>query len=189
MKINNISSSTRDRWIKKPISSGAYQTWLTDNGSLTARLQQRYPDFSVMPTYLAYCGSHHCDASVLNIPPATIVLVREVQLCGNNQPVVFAHSILPGKSLRGEWRHLGHLGSKPLGAILFANQNVQRTAFAYKKMFANHVLYQAATKNLSNKPAYLWARRSVFSLKCTRIMVTEVFLPALINSEVDIAIE
>ena len=104
---------------------------------------------------------------------------------GDNQPVVFAHSVLPRASLRGVWNGLGRLGNKPLGATLFANPKVKRTSLSFKKLTSNHVLYQHATRHLmqnpsANIPSYLWARRSIFSLNCANIMVTEVFLPQLL---------
>jgi len=101
-------------------------------------------------------------------------------LYGGQRPVVFAHSILPRKSLRGVWHGLGKLGNKPLGATLFANPRVKRTTLSYKKLSPNHTLYHHAVKYLTTKPASLWARRSVFSLNCATIMVTEVFLPNIL---------
>jgi len=88
---------------------------------------------------------------------------------------VFAHSVLPHKSLRGRWLALSRLGNKPLGATLFANPRVKRTALSYKKLSRHHALYKHAAKGLNDKPPYLWARRSVFSLNCANIMLTEVF--------------
>lgn len=108
--------------------------------------------------------------------------IREVLLYGNDRPVVFAHSVLPRKSLHGEWRSLGMLGNKPLGAVLFASPEVKRTPLSYKKLCANHALYQQAMRYLPAKPDYLWARRSIFSLNCASIMVVEVFLPDLVKS-------
>lgn len=99
----------------------------------------------------------------------------------NKQAVVFAHSVLPRNSLRGRWLGLSRLGSKPLGATLFANPQVTRTPLAYKKLSPHHALYLHAAKHLADKPAYLWARRSVFGLNCANIMVTEVFLPQLLK--------
>jgi chorismate--pyruvate lyase len=104
---------------------------------------------------------------------------------GDNQPVVFAHSVLPRASLKGAWNSLGRLGNQPLGATLFVNPRVKRTPLSYKKLSPNHALYQHATQHLTQKPEvrkppYLWARRSIFSLSCANIMVTEVFLPQLI---------
>ena len=93
---------------------------------------------------------------------------------------MFAHSVLPRGSLRGAWNGLGRLGNKPLGATLFANPKVKRTPLSYKKLTPNHALYQHAIQYLTQKPSYLWARRSIFSLNCANIMVTEVFLPQLL---------
>jgi len=116
----------------------------------------------------------------LHFPIGKTALIRDVLLNGGGCPVVFAHSVLPRRSLRGEWLRLGKLGSKPLGATLFANQKVKRTALSYKKLSSNDALYHRAAQYLVTKPDYLWARRSVFSLHCAGIMVTEVFLPDII---------
>lgn len=178
-------SNWRFHWLKKPLQSGQYRHWLVDGSSLTARLQQRYAEFSVEPALEVYAKPFFDEAMPLKITPCKTVLIREVLLIGNNQPVVFAHSVLPRKSLRGSWLGLSRLGSQPLGAVLFANPRVKRTPLAYKKLSCQHALYQQAAKDLANKPAYLWARRSMFSLNCANIMVTEVFLPQLLISSAD----
>ncbi len=172
----------RSHWLDKPMMSGQYHHWLIDSHSLTMRLQRRYPSFSVKPVLVKYAKPFLDEASLLGISLRTTLLTREVQLIGNNQVVVFAHSVLPRKSLRGAWVGLSHLGNKPLGATLFANPQVKRAPLSYKKLSRQHLLYQHATKSMPNKPPYLWARRSVFSLNCANIMVTEVFLPQLLKA-------
>jgi len=174
----------RSNWLKKPAMSGQYHHWLIDNGSLTLRLQQRYADFAVIPVLVTYAKPFLDEAASLTIPSRKTALIREVLLMGNNQAVVFAHSVKPRKSLRGRWLGLRRLGNKPLGASLFANPQVQRTALSYKRLSRHHALYQHAAKGLSDRPPYLWARRSVFSLNCTNILVTEVFLPQLLISSI-----
>jgi chorismate--pyruvate lyase len=163
------------------VLSHCYRTWLIEADSLTARLQQRYTDFFVQPVHISVHKARYEEAVLLNIPAHKNARIREVLLFGNAQPVVFAHSVLPRKALQGAWRRLGKLGNKPLGAVLFANPNVKRTPLSYKKLSAQHVLYQAAVKHLSTKPDSLWARRSIFSLNGANIMVTEVFLPELMT--------
>lgn len=180
VKINKISSYSRDRWLRKPFSAQAYHAWLINKGSLTARLQQRYSDFSVKLSTVKYAKPAKGEAGLLHLPIGKTALIREVLLNGGGCPVVFAHSVLPRRSLRGEWLRLGKLGSKPLGATLFANSKVKRTPLNYKKLSPNDALYQSATEYLTKKPAYLWARRSIFSLHCAAIIVTEVFLPDII---------
>lgn len=173
---------TRYHWLEKPMLSHLYRTWLIEKGSLTARLQQRYQHFSVKPLAVKYAKPTHDEASLLRMAVNDTALIREVFLIGNGQPVVFAHSVLPRNSLRGEWRGLGKLGNKALGATLFANPKVKRTPLSYKKLSSNHALYQSAVNGLADKPVFLWARRSIFHLNCANIMVTEVFLPHLVAS-------
>lgn len=181
MKIKTYPFYTRGHWLKKPFLSHQYTSWLIEVGSLTARLQSRYADFSVQTVRLIDDKPLDDEAYLLGVSAHQVTLVREVLLKGNQQPVVFAHSVLPKSSLRGAWHGLGKLGNKPLGATLFANPKVKRTPLQYKKLSSNHALYRRAIEHLTQKPPYLWARRSVFSLNCANILVTEVFLPQLFN--------
>ena len=183
IKKNPISS--RQLWLNRPIHANQLQSWLIDNGSLTARLQQHYKNFAVKPLAVKYAKPIQDEAVLLRQATYKTALIREVLLMGDNQPVVFAHSVLPRASLKGAWNSLGRLGNQPLGATLFVNPRVKRTPLSYKKLSPNHALYQHATQHLTQKPEvrkppYLWARRSIFSLSCANIMVTEVFLPQLI---------
>jgi len=179
VKIQQNRSQSRLRWLKKPMLAKALQPWLIDNGSLTTSLQQRYINFAVKPMAVKYAKPIQDEAALLHLPAHKAALIREVLLMGNNQPVVFAHSVLPRTSLRGAWNGLGRLGNKPLGATLFANPVVKRTPLSYKKLSPHHKLFQHATAHLTIKPTHLWARRSIFSLNCARILVTEIFLPKL----------
>lgn len=181
MKIKNHPYHYRANWLKKPFLSHQYTPWLIETGSLTARLQRRYAEFSVQTVRLTDEKPLKDEAYCLHAQSHQLALVREVLLMGNSQAVVFAHSVLPKASLRGAWYGLGKLGNKPLGATLFTNQKVKRTPLSYKKLSVNHPLYQRALQCLTQKPSFLWARRSVFSLNCASILVTEVFLPQLFN--------
>ena len=181
VKIQQTYSKSCQCWLKKPILAKTLQSWLIDTGSLTARLQSRYSHFAVQPLAVSYAKPIQDESALLCLPTQKTALIREVLLMGNNQPVVFAHSVLPRNSLRGAWNSLGRLGNKPLGATLFANPKVKRTPITYKKLLPHHRLYQHATAHLSLKPTHLWARRSIFSLNCARILITEIFLPKLLE--------
>lgn len=180
-----LGANCNFHWLKKPMLSGDYHRWLIDKASLTKRLQQRYSDFSVNPVVLAYAKPFYDEAALLAVAAHQHALIREVFLMGASQAVVFAHSVLPRQSLRGRWLGLRRLGNKPLGQTLFATPQVRRMGLSYKKLAPQHALYQHAAKDLLNKPAYLWARRSVFSLNRANIMVTEVFLPQLLCADHD----
>lgn len=181
MKTHYSNQRHRAQWLKKPIVSGLCHRWLIDRSSLTMRLRQRYADFSVKLTLITDAKPFLDEALPLRIPSYKRALIREVLLMGHSQAVVFAHSVLPRESLRGRWLGMSQLGNKPLGASLFANPQVKRTALSFKKLYCHHRLYQHAVQHLNVKPAYLWARRSVFSLDCAHMLVTEVFLPELLK--------
>lgn len=163
------------------MNNGAYRYWLIDNGSLTRRLQLRCQDFRVKPARLYNAKPQADEALLLNLPSQQRALLREVYLYCSDKPVVFAYSVLPHKSLRGDWQGLGRLGNKPLGATLFANPKVVRTVLEFKKLSNHHALYRRAIAHLDTKPQALWARRSIFSLDGAMILVTEVFLPQVLT--------
>lgn len=189
VKIQLNRSQARQQWLKKPILSGAYRKWLIDNGSLTARLRARYADFAVQPVLLKNAKAFTDESALLSLKASQHALIREVLLMGGNQPVVFAHSVLPRASLRGAWNGLGRLGNKPLGATLFANPKVKRTPLEYKKLPRQHPISMRVAglpsrdlsgEHIKTSPTALWARRSIFSLNCAKILVTEVFLEQLL---------
>jgi chorismate--pyruvate lyase len=177
VKIQPHYIKLRSNWLRKPLSTFKLKHWLVDEASLTLRLQLRYADFHVEPLYQQSEKPIADEADLLGFKLTKRMQVREVLLIGDNQPVVFAHSVLPASSLRGEWCQLGKLGNKPLGEALFKNPRVVRAPLSFKKLTFNDVLYQKAVKHLINPPVYLWARRSIFRLNCAKILVTEVFLP------------
>lgn len=187
MKIRTQSLYIRTRWIKQPMHSGAYRTWLIDRGSLTQRLQAKSQHFNVRALRLNRTKPQIDEAKILKIPQHQLALLREVLLLDQEQPLVFAHSVLPDKSMRGAWLGLSRLGNKPLGAALFSDPQVTRTPLQYKKINRQHALYRQAIKYLETPPLTLWARRSVFQLNSAFnrhvIMVTEVFLPNILEPD------
>jgi len=158
-----------------------YRSWLIENGSLTLRLQNRYKDFSVEKVQLKYAKPMQGEGRLLALKSYELGLIRDVLLLGNHEVVVFAHSVIPTKAMRGAWNSLGRLGNKPLGGTLFANPRVKRTPFEYKKLSYQHPITKRIAKHLDFPPGFLWARRSVFQLKRAKILVTEVFLPQILK--------
>jgi chorismate--pyruvate lyase len=104
-----------------------------------------------------------------------LALVREVVLYGNNQPWVFARSLLPVTSLTGPLRHLRKQGNRPLGALLFSLPRLQRSAMMVACITPQHEYVPA--EFLGDGP--VWGRRSVFSIDGRALLVSEVFLDNL----------
>jgi chorismate--pyruvate lyase len=160
-------------------AEAALLPWLRDHGSLTRRIQQRCDRFSVINVKSGQARIALDESALLNIAPQQLAWSREVFLCAEDQPVVFAHSACRADDLRGAWHALRGLGSKPLGAVLFSHPQVVRQPLHYKALAAHHTLYRRAAVGLLNPPSRLWARRSLFYLHNMPLLVTEVFLPGI----------
>ncbi len=167
-------------WCRAPVGAGACHPWLTDPGSLTARLQHRAGKISVR---VIFQGLRHAnpDEHFLFGNRNARVHVREVLLMHGRTPLVFAHTVVAPASLRGSWRSVLGLGTRPLGAALFADPRIQRYPLHQKKLSAAHPLHARAAAGISKAPASLWARRSIFASGGSPILVSEVFYPAVLR--------
>ena len=157
------------------------RSWLQDRGSLTRRIQDRCDKFCVKRVFQSLSRVYGDELDVMGLRANELAMVREVYLYCGDTPVVFAHSVVAHKNLRGAWRGLSGLGNKSLGTVLFTNPRIKRTPLEFKKVSRGHFLYDRACTRLPEKPANLWARRSLFTLHGQSILVTEVFLPAILG--------
>ncbi len=170
-----------DKWPRRPPHSAAgFRAWLTDRGSLTGRIRARCPAFSVKVVFQGLRRVNRDESFVQRRGASRLALVREVYLLCHRTPVVFAHSVIDPRALRGAWRRVARLGSQPLGAALFADPRVKRYPLRQKKLNHHHELYRGACAALRERPGRLWARRSLFALAKSPILVTEVFLPGIL---------
>ncbi len=178
-----MKSPLYDRsWPRAPFNAGPYRTWLTDRGSLTQRIADRCADFRVEVVFQGLRKPTRDEAFLFTDCGRSNVLVREVYLCCGATPVVFAHSVTRPRDVRGAWAALTRLGSRSLGSRLFADPRVYRCPLHQLKLTARHELYRLATLRLaSGLPAALWARRSLFLRHKSPILVTEVFLPGILD--------
>ena len=168
-------------WQPAPAAAGRYRPWLTDAGSLTARIQARCDDFSVRVLFQDLRRPDRDERFVFRHRGRARVLVREVFLCCGDTPVVFAHTVLDPRNLFGAWRSVAKLGNRPLGAALFADPRVYRHPLRSRKINRHHELQRRLATSGARVGASLWARRSVFRLHDSPILVTEVFLPEILR--------
>jgi chorismate--pyruvate lyase len=154
--------------------------WLRDRGSLTQRIQQRCNHFEVRGVSGTLARIALDESALLGVAPHQLAWSREVFLYADGRPVVFAHSAVAHRHLRGSWSAVRTLGNNPLGALLFAHPLVKRRPLHYKSLRSTHLLYQRAVKLLKDPPHRLWARRSLFLLHGAPLLVTEVFLPNIL---------
>ena len=154
--------------------------WLLDPGSLTARLIKVCPGrFRVQVLSQTWQAPLHNEIKRLGMRERQMSFIREVYLYCNDQPWVFARTVIPRKTLSGKQRHLADLGSRPLGAVLFADPHMHRDEIEVTCLHAKEQLYHKAVAALSQRPASIWGRRSVFYLNNKQLLVSEIFLPGV----------
>ena len=168
-------------WKKLILNPGKFAPWLRDHGSLTRRIQQRCDVFTVLPQRSGLARIAFDESRLLALPDDRFAFSREVFLCADGRPVVFAHSTCAHADLSGVWQAMGGLGNRSLGSLLFTHPLVVRQPLHYKTLRPNHPLYKSATTKLETKPGALWARRSLFYLHQAPLLVTEVFLPDILK--------
>ena len=172
---------TDNFWRGSPLGCGSeLAPWLRNRGSLTQRIQQRCSDFAVLNLRNGLARIALDESALLGLAPHQLAWSREVFLYADGLPVVFAHSALAAAHLRGVWSEVRTLGSKPLGALLFAHPLVERMPLHYQALRSKHRLYRRAAALQHDLPPKLWARRSLFHLGDAPLLVTEVFLPGIL---------
>ncbi|SMN13255.1 Chorismate--pyruvate lyase [Bathymodiolus heckerae thiotrophic gill symbiont] len=144
----NLNAQTAIPEIVKP--------WLIDDQSLTHKLKQKFGDFNV--NVLSQMQTQVYENERILINTQADCIVREVELLGNQQVVVFARSIIP---ITHDTKDLHTIGSKPLGEILFNDSNIVRG-----RLQITHT-------------DGIWGRQSTFTVGQTRLLVSEFFLDNL----------
>ena len=166
-------------WQPAPAAAGRYRQWLTDRGSLTARIAARCPRVRVE---VVFQGLRRPDRDERFLfANRGRVLVREIFLVCGDTRVVFAHTVLDPRDLCGDWRAVKKLGTRPLGAALFADARIRRYPLRQRKIARHHELHRRLSQLAHKVPPALWARRSLFALHNSPILVTEVFLPEILG--------
>jgi len=152
--------------------------WLIDPDSLTRRLQTACGGhFHVEVLNQCWNVPLHNEARAMGLADIRRALVREVFLYCNDTPWVYARTVIPASTLSGRERRLMHLGSKPLGAVLFSDPTMRRDEMELACIRPGQRLFNRATQHLSKPPNTIWGRRSVFRLRHKPLLVSEIFLP------------
>lgn len=152
--------------------------WLLDTGSLTERVQSACGEFSLQLLGQQTLEPHSTELSLLQANGQTTYQIREIVLCGDEQPWVFARSVIPQAIIEAE---LSNLGSEPLGKRLFNDKRFIRSEFQVCTLpfeqFSQHLTEQSDSQLKNDTKQNLWGRRSVFTFESHHLIVAEVFLP------------
>jgi chorismate--pyruvate lyase len=159
------------------------RAWLCETGSLTQRVVSTCTadaPFNLQLLKRGFAPAHRDELPLLGMHDRA--RVREILLKRGNEPLVFAHSVISHRDLRGAWAILDGIGGRSLGSILFHDHTVKRGALHFRRIDKRHPLFAKALRWCGNlQPTELWARRAVFERRGRPLIVTEVFLPAVMK--------
>lgn len=180
MSIRIPLHARRDCWrAPPPARPDPLHPWLTDPGSLTARIAARCKRVSVRVLAQHMATPHADEATILGTRRGERVWLREVLLLADGRPVVYARSLMPRE--RG-WRLFGTIGSRPLGHALFADPRVSRGHLTARRLdMRDRRYHRAVAVAEAAQGTALWARRSLFTRNAGRLLVCEVFLASILD--------
>jgi chorismate--pyruvate lyase len=154
-------------WLKSPKAEGNEFSWMTEEGSLTERLQKEFHDVKVDVIYEG------------NAPEEKSNYKREVIIKSHGQPMIFARTSLKDNDLNGDWNCLRELGQQSLANILFKDPEIIRRSLRYQVIQPTDALYlYLRSLDLINQET-IWLRKSEWEKNGTALSLIEVFLPNL----------
>jgi chorismate--pyruvate lyase len=163
--------------------SSVLRQWLSAPGSLSRRLAAMGTRFEVQT--LQQGAARLCPIERIDLAPHAQGRgwVREVLLRVDGEPLVWARSVVPSVALKGPWRALLGLGSRPLADLLFNEPRVTRTPLRRERVALGGPLHRRLARqwqaaNGTDLPrGMMWARSSVFRKRGVPLRVMEVFSP------------
>ena len=155
------------------------QSWVYEAGSLTQRLRSVYgASVTVKLLFQQWRKPLLTERQLLGLHERRWCLSREVMLHVDNKPLILARTIIPAATIKIANRSLSHLGTRPLGEVIFSYPKLERIAM-------DVTLIQPTTwtdfaHNITDLRREIWGRRTVYAIKQRQMLVSEFFLPKIL---------
>ena len=135
-------------------------SWLNESGSITSRIKS-FSDFKLK---LLRDSPGEVDAAVddLIISNYKENNIREVLLYSDEEPLIYAKSIIPLETIRLGLGILGNLKENPLGDILFSNPEIKKEYMLFSKFESNKKIFDG--------------RKGIYTVRGFPFSVCEIFL-------------
>ena len=187
-----MTRSNRAAWSTHlpPTVAPVLRDWLTETGSLTARLIAHSAQFRVRRIRQADGLVGLDDQTILQVPRRVQVHQRDVVLECDGRPVVFAQSCMPLSATASDWPVFGRLGERSLGSVLFGDPLVQRGPLQFARLPPRHALMKQLDASLglalvlaghARPETMLLARRCLYRRRRGILLVSEIFLPCILD--------
>lgn len=156
------------------------QSWIYEPGSITQRLRSYYGDaIKVKILFNDRRLPFLSERKLLRLKPGRFVLTREVLLHADGKPLILARTLIPEKTVKAARRDLAHLGNRPLGEVIFSYPKLGRLEMDFA-LIDRSIWTPFAVDEAHIKQA-LWARRTVYTIHHKPLLVSEFFLPTVLN--------
>ncbi len=159
MKFNKLTS-----WISETksleVRNKEILSWLNEPGSITSRIKS-FSDFKLK---LLKDGPGEVDIIEDDLIVSNYEKnnIREVILFSDEEPLIYAKSIIPLETIRLGLGILGNLKENPLGDILFSNPEIKKKYMLYAKFQSNKEIF--------------YGRKGIYTVKGYPFSVCEIFL-------------
>ena len=104
---------------------------------------------------------------------------REVLLHAHGTPLILARTIIPETTIKAVNNKLAHLGNRPLGEIIFSYPKLERVAMDV--CLVKPQTWTDTALSEANIQHALWGRRTVYGIAHHQMLVSEFFLPAILE--------
>ena len=159
MQFNKLTSWMSETKSLK-VQNNETLSWLNEPGSITSRIKS-FSDFKLK---LLRDGPGEVDAAEddLIISNYKENNIREVLLYSDEEPLIYAKSIIPLETIRLGLGVLGNLKENPLGDILFSNPEIKKEYMLFSKFESNKKIF--------------CGRKGIYTVKGFPFSVCEIFL-------------
>jgi len=160
MNLKHISKWINQEEMEKTLFDSNIKSWLLEKGPITNRIKSKH-SFELKLLRDRVGKVKKSDKSFLDSIDGEI-RIREVVLFADENPKVFARSLIPESTIKNGLKKLGELNTKPLGDILFERDIFQKDEIVFS-IFSD------------DKNKY-WGRKIKYYVKSYPLSVMEVFL-------------
>lgn len=156
------------------------QSWVYEPGSLTQRLRDYYGDAIAVKILLQQWNTPFLtERKLLKLPENKYSLIREVLLHADGKPLILARTIIPASTIKVAKSNLAHLGSRPLGEVIFSYPKLERIEMDVALINPPTWTQPAIAEGHIDQP--IWGRRTVYAIAQRQMLVSEFFLPGVLE--------
>lgn len=142
--------------------------WLLNPNSTTQQMRRISDNYKVLKLQQGWDMMSKTESLALKSCHGRLQgIVREVEIYCDEQIWMYGRTVIPKTTLTGKERRLLALGNQSIGEILFADPTLVRSEFEVAK-----IKYQDED---------FWGRRSFFFVSGKPLLMTEIFMPAMMN--------